>query len=161
AYSRCTSMSRRRIFTRAALLASAGWFVPTAAAGATTCRLLQYQLQPDCLARNAGGACSFSIDRPDFGPQIAVWIESADGATFVDTLMVTNAVALSGIGTRPGRWDLRSGPRFPYGRRPMALPVWAHRRGKVYDALVMNDAHDGWMAFHEPVSAPEGYFCRP
>src|SRR5690242_12122413 len=114
----------------------------TAAAGATTCRLLQYQLEPDCLVRGAGGACSFSIDQPDFGPQIAVWIESADGASFVDTLMVTNAVALYGIGNRPGRWDLRSGPRFPYGRRPMALPVWAHRRGKLYDAIAMNDGHD-------------------
>ena len=51
------------------------------------------------------------------------------GTTFIDTLVVTNGVALYGIGNRPGRWDFRSGPRFPYGRRIMALPVWAHRRG--------------------------------
>ena len=43
--------------------------------------------------------------------------------------MVTNAVAIHGIGNRPGTWNLLSGPRFPYGRRPMALPIWAHARG--------------------------------
>jgi len=124
------------------------------------CRLLQYSFEPDCLVRNAAGACQFDRARPDLGPQIAVWIEDGQGA-FVDTLMVTNAVALYGIGNRPGRWDLRSGPRFPYGRRPMALPVWAHRRGTPYQAVVMNDGLEGWMTFHETISSPEPYFCRP
>ena len=81
--------------------------------------------------------------------------------TFVDTLMVTNGVALYGIANRPGRWDFRSGPLFPYGRREMALPVWAHRRGVLYDAVTMNDGMDSWMTFHEPVSSPESHFCRP
>ena len=48
--------------------------------------------------------------------------------------MVTSAVAIHGIGNRPGRWDMRSGPRFPYGRRQMALPIWAHARGQLYDS---------------------------
>ena len=131
-------------------------------AAAGTCRLLQYSLEPDCLVRDpASGRCHFDVSRPDLGPQIAVWVESADGATFVDTAMVTNAVALYGIGNRPGRWDFRSGPLFPYGRRPMALPVWAHRRGVQYRALVMGDGSDDDIGNHAPVSSPEPHFCRP
>lgn len=126
-----------------------------------TCRTLQYSLEPDCLERSAAGPCRFDVARPDFGPQIAVWVDSADGASFIDTLMVTNAVALYGIGNRPGRWDFRSGPRFPYGRRPMALPVWAHRRGKTYPSVVMNDGYDDALASHMAVSSPEPHFCRP
>jgi hypothetical protein len=126
------------------------------------CRLLRFGFEPDCLARDpATGACRFEVAMPDYGPQIAVWLESADGTTFVDTLVVTNGVALYGIGNRPGRWDFRSGPRFPYGRRIMALPVWAHRRGVLYQSVVMNDGKDNWMTFHEPVSSPETHFCRP
>ena len=56
---------------------------------------------------------------------------------FVDTLMVTNATAVRGIGNRPGRWDFLSGPLFPYGKRIMSLPIWAHARGKTY-----NTRHD-------------------
>jgi hypothetical protein len=126
-----------------------------------SCRLLQYSFEPDCFERSNAGTCRFDVNRLDLGPQIAVWVESADGSTFVDTLMVTNAVALYGIANRPGLWDFRSGPRFPYGRRPMALPVWAHRRGELYDSLVMEDGRDDWMTSHEEVSSPEAYFCRP
>ena len=127
----------------------------------SSCRLLRYQFEPDCYVRDVQGSCHLDFTHPDLGPQIAVWVESADGATFVDTLMVTNAVALYGIGNRPGRWDFRSGPRFPYGRRVMALPVWAHRRGVHYDAVVMGDGLDDYLASHMEVSSPEPYFCRP
>jgi len=131
-------------------------------AAADTCRLLQLTFEPDCLVREpTSGRCRFEASRPDFGPQVAIWVESADGATFVDTVLVTNAVALYGIGNRPGRWDFRSGPRFPYGRRPMALPVWAHRRGVQYRALVMNDGYDDAIGDHASVSSPEPHFCRP
>ena len=131
-------------------------------AAADSCRLLQYSFEPDCLVRDSSsGKCRFDVSRPDLGPQIAVWVESADGATFVDTVMATNAVALYGIGNRPGRWDFRSGPLFPYGRRPMALPVWAHRRGVQYRALVMGDGIDDGIANHAAVSSPEPHFCRP
>jgi len=75
--------------------------------------------------------------------------------------MVTSAVAIHGIGNRPGRWDMRSGPRFPYGRRQMALPIWAHARGQLYDLVVMEDASDDKMTGHEDNSSPEPYFCRP
>ena len=144
----------------AALSLAAAMAAPHPAA-ADSCRLLQYMFEPDCLNRDASGLCSFAVARPDFGPQMAVWIESADGTTFVDSAMVTNAVALYGIGNRPGRWDFRSGPRFPYGRRPMALPVWAHRRGVLYDALVMDDGYDNAIAAHMPVSSPEPHSQPP
>jgi hypothetical protein len=75
--------------------------------------------------------------------------------------MVTNAVGVHGIANRPGTWDLRSGPRFPYGRRQMALPIWAHARGELYDLVVMEDAYDDQVTFHEDNSSPEPYFCRP
>jgi len=155
----CRPRSVRRAFAAAVAL---GGVLVTATAAHASCRLLRYQFEPDCLARDpASGACRFDVGTPDYGPQIAVWVESADGSTFIDTLMVTNGVALYGIGNRPGRWDFRSGPLFPYGRRIMAVPVWAHRRGVLYESVVMNDGMDNWMTFHEPVSSPESHFCRP
>jgi hypothetical protein len=59
--------------------------------------------------------------------QIALWIEKPDG-TFMGTVRLTQAVALHGIGNRPGASQMNSGFRWPYGRRLDALPVWAHRR---------------------------------
>src|SRR5437870_772171 len=112
-----------RVAVVAAVLASAR-------AQAAPCRSLRWALTVDCIRPPGQDACGFDPARPDLGPQIAVWVESADRTRFVDTLMVTNATALFGIGNRPGEWDLPSGPRFPYGRRPMALPIWAHARGK-------------------------------
>lgn len=138
------------------LVVAGGWPKPSAA-----CRSLRYDFEPDCLVRDGTGTCRLDFGRPDLGPQVAVWVESADGARFVDTVMVTNAVGLYGIGNRPGRWDFRSGPRFPYGRRPMALPVWAHRRGQTYQAVVMGDGNDDAIAAHMAVSSPEPHFCRP
>ncbi len=125
------------------------------------CTVLEYTFQPDCFRAPADGACVFDPHHPDLGPQIAVWLESADGTSFVDTLMVTNAVAVHGIGNRPGTWDLLSGPRFPYGRRQMALPIWAHARGKLYTAVYMSDGMDDQLTNHENTSSPEPYFCRP
>jgi hypothetical protein len=154
------------VLTILLLLAAGARRLAAAAAAATTaadtsCRILRYSFEPDCLVRDPAGACHFDETHPDFGPQVAVWIEAADSSRFVDTLMVTNAVALYGIGNRPGRWDFRSGPRFPYGRRPMALPVWAHRRGIVYSSVIMSDGQDDDIASHQEVSSPEPYFCRP
>ena len=127
---------------------------------AQACRLVTYTLQPDCFRSNPAADCAFDAAHPDFGPQIAVWVEDAAGG-FVDTLMVTSAVAIHGIGNRPGVWDMRSGPRFPYGRRQMALPIWAHARGHLYDLVVMEDARDDRMTGHEDNSSPEPHFCRP
>ncbi len=130
-----------------------------AAAGA--CSVLSYTFEPDCFQTAGSSGCVFDENHPDFGPQIAVWVASADGTQFVDTLMATNAVAIHGIGNRPGTWNLVSGPRFPYGRRQMALPIWAHARGELYDPIKMNDGLEDELTGHENVSSPEPYFCRP
>ncbi|HLK88989.1 MAG TPA: CFI-box-CTERM domain-containing protein [Polyangia bacterium] len=133
------------------------------ASGATAapCTVLNYTFQPDCFRAADASSCSFDPTNPDFGPQIAVWLESADGTQFVDTLMVTNAVAIHGVGNRPGTWDLVSGPKFPYGRRQMALPIWAHARGELYPFVAMNDGLEDELVDHENDSSPEPYFCRP
>ena len=150
-------MRRAAAIAGVSLLAA---FHAPAAAGAP-CTVLNYTFQPDCF-RSAGAAtCSFDPSHPDLGPQIAVWLESADGTRFVDTLMVTNAVAIHGIGNRPGTWNMLSGPRFPYGRRPMALPIWAHARGQLYPFVAMNDGMEDELGYHENTSSPEPYFCRP
>src|SRR5689334_19881098 len=64
---------------------------------------------------------------PTARAQIAIWLEKPDG-TFVGTLRLTQAVALHGIGNRPGASQMNSGYRWPYGRRVDVLPVWGHRR---------------------------------
>jgi hypothetical protein len=127
----------------------------------TPCTALQISFTSDCLREPGDAGCVFHADHPDFGPQIAVWVERAADAAFVDTLMVTNATAIFGIGNRPGEWDVRSGPRFPYGRRPMALPVWAHARGQTYPLVVMQDGEETHLGQHEEQSSPEPHFCRP
>lgn len=97
---------------------------------------------------------------PTGTPQIAVWIEDRDGR-FVDTIMVTRLVGTYGLGNRPGRGDLGSGYAWPYGRREMALPVWAHRRGVEYDRLVFQDCHENAIRYHNPISSSDRFFCRP
>ena len=152
-----------------AIAVAASWAAGRAGgAAAAPCTVLNYTFQPDCFRAASEGSCTFNAAHPDFGPQIAVWLESADGAQFIDTLMVTNAVAIHGIGNRPGTWDLVSGPRFPYGRRPMALPIWAHAHGELYTFVAMNDALklmdaglEDELVNHENFSSPEPYFCRP
>jgi len=114
-------------FGRSGGLAVAGGVVAivvatAAPARAQTCMALRYDFQPDCYRDAGGGGCIRSVERLDLGPQIAVWLESADRTTFVDTLMVTNMTAARGIGNRPGIWNFLSGPLFPYGKRRMALP---------------------------------------
>ena len=140
-------------------------------ARAQVCMTLSYSFQPDCYRPDAGSACVQTIDRLDLGPQIAVWVQSADGSQFVDTLMVTNLTAVRGIGNRPGRWDFLSAPLFPYGKRQMALPIWAHARGVLYDTVIMTEAicavggpnfpAESCLGWHEPYSSPESYYCRP
>ncbi len=146
-----------------AAIASMLWsLTPTASSPpAAPCTALGYSFTTDCLREAGDAGCVFHADKPDFGPQIAVWVERESDASFVDTLMVTNATAIFGIGNRPGAWDVRSGPRFPYGRRPMALPVWAHARGKTYPLVVMQDGEEDHLGQHETQSSPEPHFCRP
>jgi hypothetical protein len=150
-------MKLARARFRAMALAAAA-VICALAGDARACRVVSYTFQPECFG---GAPCGFDVRHPDLGAQIAVWVESADGTRFVDTLMVTSAVGIHGIGNRPGTWNMRSGPRFPYGRRQMALPIWAHARGKTYDLVVMEGGRDDQITSHEDESSPEPYFCRP
>jgi Fibronectin type III domain len=156
---------------------------------AQSCMTLRYTFQPDCYRTDASSACEVSAltrtigpqntkaPRMELGPQIAVWLQDASGAFgYVGqdgkrkdgTLMVTNAVARRGIGNRPGRWDFLSGPLFPYGKRVMALPIWAHARGVTYTPVFMSEGTcsqggpgESCLGWHEAYSSPEPYFCRP
>jgi len=140
-------------------------------ARAQTCMTLSYSFQPDCYRPDEGSACVQTVDHLDLGPQIAVWIQSADGTQFVDTLMVTNLTAVRGIGNRPGRWDFLSAPLFPYGKRQMTLPIWAHARGVLYDTVFMLEPvcavggagfpAESCLGWHEPYSSTEPFYCRP
>jgi hypothetical protein len=137
------------------------------AARAQSCMTLQYAFQPDCFRPDESSACVQVASHMDLGPQIAVWVQDASGA-FVDTLMVTNATSVRGIGNRPGRSDFLSGPLFPYGKRIMSLPIWAHARGKTYSTLLMQEETcavggpaESCLGWHEGYSSTELYFCRP
>jgi len=140
-------------------------------ARAQSCMTLQYAFQPDCFRPDESSACVQSIPRMDLGPQIAVWVQEATTGKFIDTLMVTNATARRGIGNRPGRWDFLSGPLFPYGKRVMSLPVWAHLRGKTYATVMMEEAicavggpgypGESCLGWHEAYSSDELFYCRP
>jgi hypothetical protein len=158
----------RLVFLTAAsalLLAALG----SSAARAQSCMTLQYAFQPDCYRPNESSDCVQSLSHMDFGPQIAVWLQDGTGR-FVDTLMVTNATARRGIANRPGRWDFLSGPLFPYGKRVMSLPIWAHARGKTYSTVMMLEPTCGdgtprpsesCLGWHESYSSAELYFCQP
>jgi hypothetical protein len=137
------------------------------AARAQSCMTLQYEFQPDCYRPSASAACVQLASHMDLGPQIAVWLQDSTGK-YVDTLMVTNATAVRGIGNRPGRWDFLSGPLFPYGKRAMSLPIWAHARGKTYSTVMMQESvcavggpAESCLGWHESYSSPERYYCRP
>jgi hypothetical protein len=140
-------------------------------ARAQSCMTLQYAFQPDCFRPDESSACVQSVSRMDLGPQIAVWVQDTTSGKFIDTLMVTNATARRGIGNRPGRWDFLSGPLFPYGKRVMSLPIWAHARGKTYATVMMEEAicvvggpgypGESCLGWHEAYSSDELYYCRP
>ena len=113
------------------------------------------------LATSAEAARTLEVSfTPTGAPQIAIWLETADGE-FVDTIMVTRKVGTFGLGNRPGRADLGGGFLWPYGRREMTLPVWAHRRNVQYDRIVFQNCREGWLGWHELHSSQEPFYCRP
>mgnify|MGYP000163781313 CR=1 FL=1 len=133
----------------------------------TTCRVVEVQFTPQGIPAKSG--------RTALDPQIAVWVEQAGGQWQAD-LYLTRSVGLYGLGNRPGQALLKSDYRWPYGRRPMALPIWAHHRGKTYGYIAMggkcepdckNDFQgspsddDTTIAYHGPVSSTEPYYCSP
>lgn len=96
--------------------------------------------------------------------QLALWIESPDGA-FLKTVGLTQAVSYRGIGNRPGSSQMNSGFRYPYGRREGVLPVWAHRRAAAAGAtpwkrVIFQQRVEGHASRDIPEdSSPDSYFC--
>ena len=114
--------------------------------------------------------------------QMAIWVEDTSGHV-VDTLYVTSATAKFGIANRPGSATLKTDFRWPYGRREMVLPIWAHRRNHHYPRLVMGgrcngapvnspaslcgngggacmgECDDTTIAYHSPIESFDPYFC--
>ncbi len=102
--------------------------------------------------------------RPTRRAQIAVWIARDDG-TYLRTLALTQAVAVRGIGNRPGASQMNSGFHWPYGRREGVLPVWAHRRAGAPDAepfrrvIFQNRTSEGWASRSANDFSRDEYFC--
>ncbi len=104
----------------------------------------------------------------DFTPtrraQIAVWLAREDGS-YIQTIALTQAVALYGIGNRPGASQMNSGFRWPYGRREGALPVWAHARASAPGAelfnrvIFQNRTSEGHASRSSNDYSRDDYFC--
>jgi len=111
--------------------------------------------------------------------QIVAWVETTAG-DYVDTVFVTQQIGSFGLGNRPGRFDFNSGPQWPYGRRTTTFPIWAHKHGKTFPAvLFQNDLNDDVDYCLDPTipayadcpendlshpfaqSSHESHYCRP
>jgi hypothetical protein len=68
--------------------------------------------------------------------QIVVWVEDASG-NVLSTPYITRATGQFGLANRPGNGLLKSAFGWPYGRREMVAPVWAHRRNHHYPKVMM------------------------
>lgn len=103
--------------------------------------------------------------RPAPRLQLAVWVEDTRDR-YVDTIYVSRVTGTLGLGNRPGNARFKSAYRWPYGRREMVLPVWAHRRNHLYGYVVMGgadglDPNDNTVGYHERFSSTEPFYCTP
>ncbi len=111
--------------------------------------------------------------------QIAIWIEDVAGH-FKNTAYITRLTGQFGLANRPGIALLKTNFRWPYGRREMVLPVWAHRRNVHYPKVLMGgacgnspaskcldkspcggDCEDSTIAYHSRTSSYEPFYCSP
>lgn len=110
--------------------------------------------------------------------QIVEWIEDAKGHV-IATPYITRVTGQFGLGNRPGSALLKTDFRWPYSRREMVFPVWAHRRDHHYPLIVMGgacgnspqsmcmgracggDCDDTTIAYHSLVSSEEPFYCSP
>lgn len=115
------------------------------AAEAQQCRVLEMQMTPQAKL------------------QIVAWLEDAAGK-YVGTAYITNATGFYGIGNRPGILEFNSGPGWPYGRRETVFPVWAHRHGEEFPAVVFQNSSESTerdLSHPFDESSLEAHFCRP
>jgi hypothetical protein len=92
--------------------------------------------------------------------QIVIWLEDAAGS-YIDTAFITRSTGSYGLGNRPGIMDFKSGPLWPYGRRISTFPVWAHRHGIEWPAVVFQDDVENNLSHNLEESSAERHFCRP
>lgn len=103
--------------------------------------------------------------KPSTRAQVAVWIDDGTDAPAVfRTIALTEAVALRGIGNRPGAMQMNSGYHWPYGRRESVLPVWAHRRlasgAKPFKRVIFqNRTAEGFASGTTSDHSVDDYFC--
>ena len=126
------------------------------------------------------GAVEFRFQPAAYSLQVAIWVEKKDAAGVIATPYITRATGQFGLGNRPGAALLKTDCGWPYGRREMVLPVWAHRRNHHYPKITMGGAcgnsidspcsggglcggncDDTTVAYHGLVSSSEPYFCAP
>jgi hypothetical protein len=112
-----------------------------AAAGVGECHVVDVKLTPALPASTMGERHEPS--------QIVVWVETPSGE-YKDTIFITQEVGRYGLGNRPGRFDFNSGPMWPYGRRETTFPVWAHRHGKSFPAIVFRNCCGFGMPTDDP-----------
>ncbi|MBA3457708.1 MAG: hypothetical protein H0T42_31790 [Deltaproteobacteria bacterium] len=125
---------------------------PVAAAPRGECRVVELAFQPMQRMDLSPG-----VNPP---PQIVAWVEDRNGV-YVDTVFITQETGTYGLGNRPGRFDLNSGPLWPYGRRITTFPVWAHKHGLEFPELVFQSGEDTNLSHQAGESSRETYYCRP
>ncbi|MEC7526141.1 MAG: hypothetical protein VYE22_40035 [Myxococcota bacterium] len=93
--------------------------------------------------------------------QLAVWIEHDDGAR-LETVAVTEATSLRGLGNRPGAQQMNTGFAWPMGRRLDVLPRWAGRRletgGRPFRSVVFLEGPEGFASGHAP-GPHDPFYC--
>lgn len=131
-----------------------------------------FSLVPPAAGTAGAGGADCRVAEVDFlttglaGPpmrtplQIVAWIEDT-GGRFVDTVYITAATGTFGLGNRPGRFDLNSGPMWPYGRRTTVFPVWAHRHGLTFGEVVFQDGRDSNLSHATSESTIDLHYCQP
>jgi len=83
----------------------------------------------------------------------------------MQTLRLTEATAVHGIGNRPGAMQMNSGFRWPYGRREGVLPIWGHRRssspGSIdFRRIIFQDRrYEGLASRTSNDASRDDYFC--
>lgn len=104
----------------AAVVGLPTWLGAGDALAAPDCRVVETQFTPQGFPSRGG--------REELSPQIAVWVEKPDGTWVKDSRNLTLRRGFAGPGNRPGSAAQRLDFRWPYGRRPMALPMCVQAR---------------------------------
>jgi hypothetical protein len=144
---------RRGSALLACLLASPLMFAPPAHADPPAmCRVVNVDFTPGGIAAGA--------ESPEIDLQIVAWLEKPSGA-FVETIYITQQTGRYGMANRPGRFDFKSGPNWPYGRRITVFPVWSNRHGLKFPQINFQNGDDNNLSHPANDSSREAHFCRP